>query len=66
MCPKTKWRNLKGKQATIFKDKVIKQGGWNFEGEIKVMWNQMTYYIRKVAKAVLGGSKRKRNYNKET
>ena len=33
MCPKTRWRDLKGERATIFKAKVIEEGDWNFEGK---------------------------------
>ena len=65
MCTKTSWRDLKGERATLFKDKVIDKGEWNFEGETTAMWNQMTDCIRKVAKDVLGELKGKRNYNKE-
>ena len=66
MCPKTRWRDLKGQRATIFKDKVIDEGEWNFEGETTAMWNQMANYNRKVAKKLLGESKGKRHDNKET
>ena len=33
MCSKTRWRDLKGERGTIFKDKVIADGEWNFKGE---------------------------------
>ena len=49
----------------MFKDKVI-EGEWNFKGETTTMWSQMAKCIRKVAKEVLGESKEKRHYNKET
>ena len=57
---------MKGQRATIFKDKVIDEGEWNFEEETTAMWNQMANYTRKVVKAVLGESKGKRHNNKET
>ena len=66
MCPKTRWRDLKGERTTTFKDKVIEEGERNFEGETTMMWNQMANYIRKVAKELRRESKGKRHYNKET
>ena len=37
MYPKTRWMVLKGERMKIFKDKVIDEGKWNFEGEITTM-----------------------------
>ena len=50
----------------IFKDKVIEEGEWNFEGEATAMWNQMAIYIEKVAREVLRELIWKRYYNKVT
>ena len=62
---KRRWRDLKGVRATIFKDKVIDAGEWNFEAENTAMRNEMANYIKKVAKEVIGKSKGKSD-NKET
>ena len=64
MCPKIRWRDLKAKRATMFKDKVIEEGERNFKGESIAIWNQMADYIRKVAKEVLGELKGKIYYDK--
>ena len=66
MCPKTKWRNLKGERPTIFKGKAIVEGDWDFERETPAIGKQMANCIRKVAKEVLEESKGKRHYHKET
>ena len=63
MCPRTRWRDLKGQRATIFKDKVIDEEEWNFERKTIAMWDQMANCSRKVAKEVLGESKGKRYNN---
>ena len=39
MYSKTRWRDLKSERAMIFKDKVIKEREWNFQGETTTMWN---------------------------
>ena len=65
MCPKTRWRDLKRERTTLFKDKVIDEGAWGFEGETTAMWNQMANCIRKVAKEVFGESKGKKHDKKE-
>ena len=65
MYPKTRWTDLKGERATIFKGKVIEDGDWHFEGETTEMWKQMVNYIR-TTKEVLVESKGRRHYNKET
>ena len=66
MCPKTRWRDLKGERTTIFKDEVIDEGAWNFKGETTAMHNQMANCIWKATKEVLGESKGKIHDNKET
>ena len=48
------------RKSNNVEDKVIEEGEWNFKGETTAMWNQMTNYIRKVAKEVLGESEKKK------
>lgn len=58
MCPKLRWRDLKGERIIISKG----WGGVDLKGET----NQMTGCSRTVAKEMLGESKWKRHYGKET
>lgn len=51
---------MKGVRAIIFKHEVMK------EGEIMVIWNQMSNYISRIAKELLRELKGKRHFDKET
>ena len=37
LCPKTRWRDLKGERRTIFKDKIIDEAERNFEAKPTAM-----------------------------
>ena len=51
------WWDLKGEKQDVFKDKMIEEGKWNFDEDIKRMWNELAKCIKRVAKDILGESK---------
>ena len=52
--PKIRLGDLREERAIIFKNKVIEWREWNLEADTTMMWNQTTYYIRRIANEVLG------------
>jgi hypothetical protein len=46
---RTKWWKLKEEGAQAFKERVIKEGPWEEEGDADYMWMKMATCIRKVA-----------------
>ncbi|XP_077249214.1 uncharacterized protein LOC143888669 [Tasmannia lanceolata] len=41
----------------MFKDRLLKEGPWSHDEGTNIMWNEMSSYIRKVAREVLGESR---------
>jgi phage terminase small subunit len=63
---RTKWWKLKGEVAQAFKERVIKEGPWEEEGDADNMWMKMATCIRKVASKEFGVSKGSRREAKDT
>jgi len=49
---------LKGEKQDVFKDKMVKESMWNLDKDNFKMWNEMASCIKRVAKKVIGESKR--------
>jgi hypothetical protein len=58
---RTKWSKLKGEVAQTFKERVIKEGPWEEEGDVDNMWMKMATYIPKVASEEFGVSRGSRS-----
>jgi len=54
---RTKWWKLEGEASKVFKERVIKEGPWEDEGDANNMWEKMATCIRKVGAEVLGVTK---------
>jgi hypothetical protein len=62
---RTKWWRLKGEVAQAFKERVIKEGPWEEEGDADNIWMKMVTCIRKVALEEFGVSKGSRREAKD-
>lgn len=63
---RTKWWKLNGEVAQAFKERVIKEGPWEEEGDADSMWMKMATCIRKVASEEFGVSRGSRREVKDT
>jgi hypothetical protein len=63
---RTKRWKLKGEVAPAFKERVIKEGPWEEEGDANNMWKKMATCIWKVASKEFGVSRENRREAKDT
>jgi hypothetical protein len=63
---RTKWWKLKGEVGQAFKERVIKEGPWEEEGDADNLWMKMATCIRKMASKEFGVSKESRREAKDT
>ena len=61
-----RWWNLKGEKVEIFRDKMLKEAIWDLEDETNILWNKMDECVKRITKGILGESKGKCPFYKDT
>ena len=56
--PRIRWWQLKGDKMGNFITRLANECVWEKQGCANEMWNEMTVMVQKVAKEILGESKR--------
>ena len=57
---------MKGKKVEIFRDKLLKEATWDLEDETNILWNKMGECVKRIAKGILGESRGKGPFCKDT
>ena len=63
---RTKWWNLRGEAARMFKERMLGDGPWEEGEDADDMWLKMATCVRKVASEVLGVSRGGKQEGKDT
>ena len=50
----------------MFREKMLKEGTWDLEDETNILWNKMGECVKRIAKGVLGESREKGPFYKDT
>ena len=58
--------NLKGKKVKMFREKMLKEATWDLEDETNILWNKMDECVKRIAKGILGESRGKCPFCKDT
>ena len=61
-----RWQNLKGEKVEIFRKKILKEAIWDLEDETNILQNKMGECVKRVAKGILGESRGKCPFCKDT
>ena len=57
---------FEGKKVEIFKKKMLKEATWDLEDETNILWNKMCECVKRIAKEILGESRGKDPFCKDT
>ena len=50
----------------MFREKMLKEGTWDLEDETNILWNKMGECVKRIAKGILGESRGKCPFCKDT
>ena len=63
---KIRWWNLKGEKVEMCREKMLKEATWDLEDETNILWNKMSECVKRIAKEILGESRDKSPFCKDT